>query len=92
MSEIVIWIGVLVLLFALMFLPQWQARRRLQKQIASLQPGDEVMTIGGIFGKLVQVDAEKNRARVEIAPGVEIQMLLTAINHVATPLDEAGKR
>jgi preprotein translocase subunit YajC len=67
----------LVVLSVLMFLPQWQARRRRQKQITAMQVGDEVMTVGGIIGKLTYFNIEENRARVEIAPGVEI-MLVTA--------------
>ena len=75
-QQIYILIG-LVVLSVLMFLPQWQARRRRQKQISAMQVGDEVMTVGGIIGKLTYFNIEENRARVEIAPGVEI-MLVTA--------------
>lgn len=67
----------LVVLSVLMFLPQWQARRRRKKQMTAMQVGDEVMTVGGIIGKLTYFNIEENRARVEIAPGVEI-MLVTA--------------
>jgi preprotein translocase subunit YajC len=74
----------LVLLSVFMFLPQWQARRRRRKQMAELCVGDEVMTIGGIIGKLTHSNAEENRARIEIAPGVEMQVVLTAISRVLT--------
>ena len=70
----------LALLSALMIWPQWQARRRRQKQMAEMQVGDEVMTVGGIIGKLTYMNAEENRARIEIAPGVEIQVVLPAIS------------
>jgi preprotein translocase subunit YajC len=45
--------------------------------MTGMQVGDEVMTAGGIIGKLTYFNVEENRARVEIAPGVEI-MLVTA--------------
>ncbi|HUV91024.1 MAG TPA: preprotein translocase subunit YajC [Anaerolineae bacterium] len=70
----------LVLLSVLMIWPQWQARRRRQKQMAEMRVGDEVMTVGGIIGKLTYMNAEENRARIEIAPGVEIQVVLAAIS------------
>ena len=70
----------LVVLSVLMFLPQWQARRRRQKQIRAMQVGDEVMTVGGIIGKLTYLDTEENRARVEIAPGVEITLVTAGIS------------
>lgn len=83
-QQIVILAIGLVLLSAFMFLPQWQARRRRQKQIAELCVGDEVTTIGGIIGKLTYSNAEENRARIEIAPGVEMQVMLTAISRSLT--------
>jgi len=79
-QQIVILTVGLVLLSVFMFLPQWQARRRRQKQIAELHVGDEVITVGGIIGKLTYFDAEEKRARIEIAPGVEMQVVLNAIS------------
>jgi preprotein translocase subunit YajC len=77
----------LVLISALMFLPQWQARRRKQKQMANLQVGDEVMTVGGIIGKMTYFNADENRARIEVSPGVEIQVVLAAISRTLTSHD-----
>lgn len=74
-----------VLLIGLLFLPQWQSRRRREKQLAEMRPGSEVMTVGGIIGKLTYINIEENRARVEIAPGVEIQLIVNAIGQVLTP-------
>ena len=67
-NQTFIWVVGLVLLSVFMFLPQWQARRRRQKQMAEMRVGDEVMTVGGIIGKLTYFNAEENRARIEIAP------------------------
>lgn len=75
----------LALLSALMIWPQWQARRRRQKQMAEMRVGDEVMTVGGIIGKLTYMNAEENRARIEVAPGVEIKFVLPAISRRPSP-------
>ena len=48
---------------------QFQA---LRDMIASLKPGDEVMTRGGLYGKIVSVDAEAQKAKLEIAQGTVI--------------------
>lgn len=74
-----------VLLIGMLFLPQWQARRRREKQMAEMRPGSEVMTIGGIIGKLTYINTKENRARIEIAPGVEIQVIVNGIGQVLTP-------
>ena len=83
-EQIVILVVGLVLLSVPMFLPQWQARRRRKKQMAELRTGDEVMTVGGIIGKLTYLNVEENRARIEIAPGVEIRVVLAAISRKLT--------
>jgi len=83
-QQIVILVIGLALLGALMFWPQWQARRRRQKQMAALRVGDEVITVGGIIGKLTYLNAEENRARIEIAPGVEMRVVLAAISRTLT--------
>jgi preprotein translocase subunit YajC len=78
-QQLYILIG-LVVLSVFMFLPQWQARRRRKQQMNALQVGDQVMTVGGIIGKLTHLDTEENRARVEIAPGVEITLVVAGIS------------
>ena len=83
-EQIVILVLGLVLLSVPMFLPQWQARRRRKKQMAELRTGDEVMTVGGIIGKLTYLNDEENRARIEIAPGIEMQVVLAAISRTLT--------
>ena len=74
-----------VLLIAMLFVPQWQSRRRREKQMAEMRPGSEVMTVGGIIGKLTYINTQENRARIEIAPGVEIQVIINGIGQVLTP-------
>jgi len=83
-QQIVILAAGLVLISMLMFWPQWQARRRRRKQMAELRVGDEVMTVGGIIGKLTYLNADENRARIEVAPEVEIRVVLAAISRTLT--------
>jgi preprotein translocase subunit YajC len=86
-QQVVILATGLVLISALMFWPQWQARRRRKKQMAELRVGDEVMTVGGIIGKLTYFNADENRARIEIAPEIEIRVVVAAISRTLTSRD-----
>jgi preprotein translocase subunit YajC len=58
--------------------------------------GSEVMTIGGIIGKITYLNKDENRARIEVAPGVEMQFVLNAIGQpieqpeTETPEDETS--
>ena len=81
-QQIIVLVIGLLMLSVFMFLPQWQARRRRQKRIAEMQVGAEVMTVGGVIGKLTYLNPEEHRARLEIAPGVEIQVVTAALSQV----------
>ncbi|TET52769.1 MAG: preprotein translocase subunit YajC [Anaerolineales bacterium] len=78
-GQLVVWFVVLALMGAVMFVPQWRARRRRKQQMAELGLGDEVMTVGGIVGRVTELDTGRQRARLQVAPGVEIEILLAAI-------------
>jgi preprotein translocase subunit YajC len=65
------------------------ARRKAQaKLVAALAPGQHVMTTAGVFGTLVAIDGE--RVRVEVAPGVEIEMLAQALAQIVPGAAPAG--
>ena len=72
----------LVITFALMWLllirPQQQRVRRQHEFVRSLEVGDEVVTAGGLFGRVVGLDDEV--ARLEVADGVEVRILRLAVN------------
>ena len=80
---------VIVVLFALMwvFLIRPQKRRQLQQQtmIDTLQPGDEIVTAGGLYGFVREIaEAE---VTVEIAPGTNVRIAKRAVAAVL-PEDE----
>jgi preprotein translocase subunit YajC len=61
-------------------------RRKAQAQlIASLVPGQRIMTTAGVFGTLVSIGAQ--RVSVEVAPGVVVEMLDAAIAQVVPASD-----
>ena len=51
----------------------------------ALHKGDEVVTYGGIIGRIVEIDAERGTARLEIAEGVTITLLTAALQQVYNP-------
>ena len=57
--------------------------------MASLAPGQRIMTTAGVFGTVVAIDAD--RVSVEIAPGVVIEMLAAAIAQVVPAAPEAPR-
>jgi preprotein translocase subunit YajC len=67
----------LLVLFVVFF---WQNRSQQKKQetaISGLKKGDKVVTQGGIVGRLSEIDSRY--ARLEIAPGVKLQVLRSSL-------------
>jgi preprotein translocase subunit YajC len=76
-------IAMFVFMYLLLIRPQRQQQRRHQELMANLKVGDEVITVGGIYGDVVGVDAD--RVQVEIAEDVEIEVAKRAIASVVPP-------
>lgn len=62
-------LGVFALMYFLMIRPQQQKMKQIKQMQDSLQKGDEVVTTGGIIGRVSKID--ENYVALEIAPGVE---------------------
>jgi preprotein translocase subunit YajC len=82
----------LLIFIPFIFFIMWQSRSQQKKQeatIASLKKGDKVITQSGIVGRLGEVD--DRYARVEIAPGVKIQVLRSSLTGRDTGEASSGK-
>jgi preprotein translocase subunit YajC len=91
--------GLIILLAVLLVFMFWSSRRRQQRQKAEQEakakqtlPGAEVMLQGGLYGTIVEYDAENldQPAIVEIAPGVDIKVHSQAILRVVSPTEQPG--
>ena len=71
------------LFYLLMIRPQQQRVKQHQAAINAVKKGDEVITGGGIRGKVTKVSDDE--AEVEIAPGVKIRVIKSTISQVLTP-------
>jgi preprotein translocase subunit YajC len=63
--------------YFLLIRPQQRRQRSQRALIESVAVGDEVMTIGGIYGTVRDLDDES--VTVEVAPGVDVRVAKTAI-------------
>jgi preprotein translocase subunit YajC len=70
-------------LYFLMIRPQRAQQRKHVEMLAALKPGDEVVTSGGIYGEVVQLDEE--RVMLEIDDDVRIAVARRAIASVVPP-------
>ncbi len=93
MSEFALVFAVLALVlggyWALVIFPKQRAFQHKQKVVRSLHVGDEIVTFGGIVGKIVEIDADGGIAQVEIADRVTIRLLTAALQQVYDPKEYA---
>jgi preprotein translocase subunit YajC len=80
----------LALLFGVMYFlmirPQQRRRREAQQLQSTIGPGDEVVTVGGLYGTIVEADDET--VSLEIAPGVQARYARPAIARVVAKAEE----
>ena len=68
---------IFVVFYFLLIRPQQKRAKETKAMLDALQKGDEVITAGGIVGRIAELDAQY--ASVEIAPNVEISVQRGAI-------------
>lgn len=73
-------IVIFVVFWFLMIRPQMKQAKERQKMIDGVQAGDEVVTNGGVLGKIASINEQY--LSLEIAQGVEIQVLKSAVQTV----------
>lgn len=68
----------LVVIFAIMYFfmirPQQKRQKEIQKFRNSIEVGQQVVTAGGVYGKVSQINDEDNTFTLEIATGVKIKI------------------
>jgi preprotein translocase subunit YajC len=65
-------------IYFLMIRPQQKRAKEIKSMLQALQKGDEVVTAGGIVGKISKLS--ESYVNVEIAPNVEIAVQRSAIS------------
>ena len=76
--ELLLPLVLLALMWVLLVRPQQQRVRRQRELIASLEVGDEVVTAGGVVGRVVELNGDE--VRLEVAPGVTMRFVRLAVN------------
>lgn len=84
-ATLVILLLVLAAYWSLVILPKQQEFRKHQMAVRRMQPGDKVVTYGGLIGTIVSIEADAGEATVRIADGVEVRMITAALTQPYNP-------
>ena len=74
------WLLIFVIFYVLMIRPQQRRVKEHQDAIAAVKKGDEVITGGGIRGRVTKVGDDE--AEVEIAQGVRVRVVKSTLTGV----------
>jgi len=75
-----LFIALIIGVFYFLIIKPQQKRAKTQRDMLSaLRPGDEIVTIGGIFATVIEVG---DRLRVRVASGAEMELAKQAVGQV----------
>ena len=83
----------LILIFAIMYFllirPQQKKMKEHQAMVDAVRRGDQVVTQGGMIGKVSKVKEGENEIEVEIADGVRVRVVKSTIAQVLNKTEPA---
>jgi preprotein translocase subunit YajC len=87
-NESLLFLFFMVAIFYLVLVrPQQKRVKKHQQVIAALKPGDEVVTIGGLYGYVKSL--EDGVVHLEVAPGMVLRYARSAVRDKVAPGDGA---
>ncbi|RLK11046.1 preprotein translocase subunit YajC [Ruegeria conchae] len=83
----------LILIFGIMYFllirPQQKKMKEHQAMVEAVRRGDQVVTQGGLIGKVSKVKEGDNEIEVEIAEGVKVRVVKSTIAQVLNKTEPA---
>ena len=76
-------VGMVAIFWFLIIRPQMKRQKDHQAKIAAVKKGDQVVTAGGLLGKVLKVDEQY--AEIEIAQGVKVKAIKSTLGDIVPP-------
>ncbi|HSM54032.1 MAG TPA: preprotein translocase subunit YajC [Erythrobacter sp.] len=76
-------VGMIAIFWFLIIRPQMKRQKEHQQKISALKKGDQVITAGGLVGKVAKVDDVY--AEIELAQGVRVKAVKSTIGDIIPP-------
>ena len=74
MGNIIMIVALIAIFYFFIIRPQSKKQKEIRKFRDSLKKGDRVVTAGGIYGKIREIEEEKNTINLEIEENVKIRI------------------
>jgi preprotein translocase subunit YajC len=76
--QVVMWVGIIGVFYFFMIRPQQKKAKEQKELLAGIKKGDEVVTIGGLHGKVYQVD--ETTVTLDLDKGVKLTFDKSAVS------------
>ena len=76
--QVIMWVGIIGVFYFFMIRPQQKKAREQKELLASIKKGDEVVTIGGMHGKVFLVD--ETTVTLDLDKGVKLTFDKSAVS------------
>ena len=85
MMTIIMFVAIFAIMYLFMIRPQQKRQKEIQNFRNSITVGQSVVTAGGIYGVVKQIDENDNTLMIEIANGVRIKVDRNSVYAQAQP-------
>lgn len=89
LGQFVVFIPVILIMYFMIIRPQQKRAKDLKAMIEAVRRGDQVLTAGGIIGKVTKV-GDDNVVEIEIAEGVKVKVIKQTITQVMSKTEPAA--
>lgn len=84
MMSMIMIVLMIVIFYFFIIRPQSKQQKKIAAARAALKPGDKIMTAGGIYGVLREVNTTTNQATIEVWEGVKMKVDMNQIFSIET--------
>ena len=91
MGMILMLVAMFAIMYFFMIRPQQKKQKEIQKFRNSIERGQEVVTAGGLYGVVREIDDVKNVLIIEVASGVRVRVDRNSVFASATSTDSYAK-
>lgn len=83
-------IAIFVIMYFLIIRPQQRKAKEHRAMLDALRRGDEVVTAGGMIGKITRVKEGDDEVEIEVSQGVKIRVVRSMISTVVSKTEPAN--
>jgi preprotein translocase subunit YajC len=88
--QLILVVAMLILLWVLLIRPQRTRQRQQTELLSSIEPGDEILTVGGLYGIVQEIDEDDDLV-VEVADGIHVRIARRAVAGLVKPEHEGDE-